>query len=220
MFHQHVIAEATSSADDVTMINLDDSTDASNNFIADDNDEVASHVELSSDGMPTNQQWYHHEQEHDYLKNSLEMEPESSGMDDMDAFDEIVDNTGDIELIENDNAHGFNLTPVTRMSNYDAELPQEILRRTEHQSNPQTINNFVQQVDPVVVVEQPTQYNQVVLSQEDASETPQYNDFMMEENEADLNAGTGCESEINNSFHGKITRQNIILKNTTNHCIF
>lgn len=188
------------------MINFDDSMDASNNFIADDNDEIASHVELSSDGMPTNQQWYHHEQEHDYLKNSLEMEPESSGMDDMDALDEIVDNTGDIELIENDNAQGFNVAP--NISNYDAELPQEILRKADHQSSPQMINNYVQQVDPVVVIEQPTHYNQVVLSQEDANDTSQYNDFMMDEAEIDLSGGTGCESEINN-FHGEILKNYI-----------
>jgi hypothetical protein len=201
--HHPIIAEATSSADDVTMIHLDDSTDVSNNFIADDDDEVASHVELSSDGMPTNQQWYHHEQEHDYLKNTTEMEPESSGMDDIDAFDEIIDNTGDIELIENDNAQGFNVEPVTRISNYDTELPQEILHKSEQQPSALLVNNFVQHADPVVVVEQPAQFNQVVMSQEDARESPQYNDFMMEESEIEMGAGTSCGNEIHNNFHSE-----------------
>lgn len=175
-----MIAEATSSADDVPLIQLD--SPENNNFIADDDDEVASHVELSSDGMPTHQ-WYHHEQEHDYLKNIPEMEPESSGMD-MDTVGDIVDDTAGIELIENDNAQSFNIAPVTRISSYDAELPQEIF----HKNDQQLLNNYVQQEDPVMVVEQTPQYNQVVMSQEDANE-PQYSNFMMDESEIDMSAG-------------------------------
>lgn len=193
--HQPVIAEATSSADDVPMIQFD-SPEASNNFIAEDDDEVASHVELSSDGMPTNQQWYNHEQEHDYLKNT-EMEPESSGMD-MDALGDIVDDTADIQLIENDNAQ-FNLAPVTRIQNYDAELPQEIFHKAEQQSSPMLVNNYAKQEEPVVIMEQPAQYNQVVMSQEEVNEQ-QYGDaFMMEEAEIEMGAGTSSGS----GYHGE-----------------
>lgn len=202
--HHPVIAEATSSADDVTMIHLDESPDISNNFIADDDDEIAIHVELSSDGMPTNQQWYNHEQEHDYLKNTTEMEPESSGMDEVEALGEIVDNTGDIELIENDNAQGFNIEPVTRISNYDTELPQEIFNKAEQQPSSHLNTSYAHRADPVVVVGQSAQYNQVILSQEDASGSPQYNEFTMEETDIEVVAGTN--NEVHNNFQGKLTK--------------
>lgn len=183
------------------MFQQNDSSDVSNNFIADDDDEIASHVELSSDGMPTNQQWYHHEQEHDYLKNSPEIDHESNVMD-MDALDEIVDNTGDIELIENDNAQSFNIASNTRISNYDAELPQEIFHSAEHQPSPILINNYVQQED--VILDQSRHYNHVGISHENANESPHYSDFMLDEAEIEMGTGGNERSRMNTSCHGEI----------------
>jgi hypothetical protein len=191
------------------MMHIESPEPSTSNFIADDDDDIASHVELSSDGMPT--QWYH-QHEHDYLKNIPEMEPESSGMD-MDTVGDIVDDTAGIELIENDNAiegvmgnvyenpQRIINAPVTRIAaSYDTELPQEIF----HKNEPQTaafspngsvlINNFMKQEEPVVVVEQPARYNQVVM-QEDQSEGQYHNDtFVMEE--AEIDSG--------NAFHGML----------------
>lgn len=232
--HQPIIAEATSSADDVpTILQMDSPEPSTSNFIADDDDDIASHVELSSDGMPT--QWYH-QQEHDYLKNIPEMEPESSGMD-MDTVGDIVDDTAGIELIENDNAienvisENFQSSPepepqpeiqeqvtpqqqiittpntVTRITNYDAELPQEIFHKSEPQqisgaasatfspNSGMLINNFVQQEEqsPVVVMAEPSpQFNQVVV-QEEQNEAHFTDTYMMDETEIDSG----------NAFHGE-----------------
>jgi hypothetical protein len=183
-------------------------------FIADDDDDIASHVELSSDGMPTH--WYH-QQEHDYLKN--EMEPESSGME-----GEIVDDTGGIELIENDNAieaDNFGVRPVTgvgRMQGYDSELPQDIFHKSEQQQQmtaisqqPTTtnfspggsllINNFVQhqheeqqqQQQPVMVVDNQARFNQVVV-QEEQNDGSYHDGYMMDEGE--LDGGNGFQGKL------------------------
>lgn len=176
---QPVIAEATSSADDVPMVAIDSPQPSTSNFIADDDDEVASHVELSSDGMPT--QWYH-QQEHDYLKNIPDMEPESSGMD-MDTVGDIIDDTAGIELIENDNAT-FASPPVTRITNYDAELPQEIFHKSEPAISPML---SYQDPQPVEIP-----FNQVMMSQDDDA-------FMMEEAEIEMAASTSGSS----GYHGE-----------------
>lgn len=232
--HQPVIAEATSSADDIpTILEMDSPEPSTSNFIADDDDDIASHVELSSDGMPT--QWYH-QHEHDYLKNIPEMEPESSGMD-MEGVGDIVDDTAGIELIENDNAienvisenfsssspspepqhmqeqpqqqqHIITTPTVTRITNYDTELPQEIFHKNEPQqvnatsafspSSGVLINNYMKQTHeeqaPVVVVAEPSpQYNQVVV-QDDHNEAQYTDSYMMDE--AEIDSG--------NAFHGKL----------------
>lgn len=231
--HQPVIAEATSSADDIpTILEMDSPEPSTSNFIADDDDDIASHVELSSDGMPT--QWYH-QQEHDYLKNIPEMEPESSGMD-MEGVGDIIDDTAGIELIENDNAiesvisenfpsspspepqhmqeqpqqqqHIITTPRVTRISNYDTELPQEIFHKNESQqinatsafspNNSVLINNYMKQTQeeqtPMVVVNNPSpQYNQVVV-QDDHSEAQYTDTYMMDE--AEIDSG--------NAFHGEL----------------
>ncbi|KAL7011161.1 hypothetical protein ACKWTF_014127 [Chironomus riparius] len=233
--HQPVIAEATSSADDIpTILEMDSPEPSTSNFIADDDDDIASHVELSSDGMPT--QWYH-QQEHDYLKNIPEMEPESSGMD-MEGVGDIIDDTAGIELIENDNAiesvmnDNFSSSPspepepehmheqpqqqqhiittptVTRITNYDSELPQEIFHKNESQQvnassafSPNSgvlINNYMKQAQeeqaPVVVVNDPSsQYNQVVM-QDDHNEAQYTDTYMMDE--AEIDSGNAFHEEI------------------------
>ena len=231
--HQPVIAEATSSADDIpTILEMDSPKPSTSNFIADDDDDIASHVELSSDGMPT--QWYH-QQEHDYLKNIPEMEPESSGMD-MEGVGDIVDDTTGIDLMDNDNAiesvisenfpsspspepqpemheqpqqhqqHIITTPTVTRITNYDTELPQEIFHKSEPQQVNATsafspnsgvlINNFMKQEEqpPVVVMTDPSpQYNQVVV-QDDQNEAQYTDTYMMDE--AEIDSG--------NAFHGEL----------------
>lgn len=156
---QPVIAEATSSADDLSM--LDKSTPeptSPDEFSADDyTGDIASQVELSTDGLPT--KWYH-QQEHDYLKNV--MEPESSGMEEIDDssfVNEMSDELGnvnqengldsmeddehpkvlEVESVVNNFSHGSrtinNLSRVidsnSRINNYDTELPQEIFHKPE-----------------------------------------------------------------------------------------
>lgn len=210
--HQPVIAEATSSADDVQPLlqqPLDSPEPSTSNFIADDDDDIASHVELSSDGMPT--QWYH-QKEHDYLKNIPEMEPESSGMD-MDTVGDIVDDTAGIELIENDNAVSMSPEPpmeqlqpqqqiitTARITNYDTELPQEIFHKSESPlsfspNNGILLNNYIKQEEPapVVVVADPSpQFNQVMV--QDGQAENQYADtYMMDE--ADVESGNAFNGE-------------------------
>ncbi|KAG5667830.1 hypothetical protein PVAND_015799 [Polypedilum vanderplanki] len=207
--HTPIIAEATSSADDVTpILPMDSPEPSTSNFIADDDDDIASHVELSSDGMPTT--WYH-QQEHDYLKNMPDMEqPESSGMEEM--VGDIVDDTAGIELIENDNAIDFQTQSTPQIiTNYDAELTQEIFHKNEpqnittstastnfSQNSSVLINNYVkqeeqQQQQSMMFVENQPRFNQVVVK--DEQNDGNYQDtYMMEETEID--SGNAFQDEI------------------------
>lgn len=148
-----VIAEATSSADSLKFDSPPEPTTAE--FITEDEygGEIASQVELSSDGNPT--KWYH-QQEHDYLKNVIE--PEPSGMDEADTPFENEISEGEMDVstreqeeeevspvvvseIDSESSSCFNNINVSRIINtisnnsrlnsYDTELPQEIFHKPE-----------------------------------------------------------------------------------------
>lgn len=180
-FDDHpVIAEATSSADDAPMMDNISPEPSTPDFIAGDDyaGDIASHVEISSDEMPT--RWYH-QQEHDYLKNVIE--PESSGMEDIDASFEngVMENEVDENVSESaeettrvmemeDNAHNYNVSRLmnnvsriadgnSRINNYDTELPQEIFHKPEeappsYQTNSTSVlvNNYLRHQEPSPVV--------------------------------------------------------------------
>lgn len=179
---QPVIAEATSSADDSMELDKHSPEPSTSDFIADDDytGDIASHVEISSDEVPT--RWYH-QQEHDYLRNVIE--PESSGMeDDIDGSfeNEMIENVVEESASENadetarmleinNGAHDYNVTRLmnnvsrivdgsSRINSYDTELPQEIFHKpedatTSYQRNNATsvlVNNYVHHQEPTPVV--------------------------------------------------------------------
>lgn len=177
--------------------------------------DIGSQVELSNDGVPM--RWYH-QQEHDYLKN--EVEPESSGMEDVD--DVSLENEGEVvsEITEEyseplafgnthhivNNASRLN-EASTRINTYDSELPQEIFQKPQDiASTYQTssgnvlVGNYVQQQDSSLVVRQvidpvPARFNASVIMQEEQSDRSNYHDnFMMEE----------AEMEDSRSYHGEL----------------
>lgn len=175
-----VIAEATSSADSPPIIVKYSPGPSTSDFITGDEyvGEIASHVELSSDGVPT--RWYH-QQEHDYLKNV--MEPEPSGMEEIDGpfENDLNEVMNEHELVESmnessdeapvmsevsDHTHNYsnasgmmnNASSSSRINAYDSELPQEIFHKpdavaTSYQASGSSvlINNFVHHQEPVVV---------------------------------------------------------------------
>lgn len=179
---QPVIAEATSSADDIPSIEENSPGPSTSELITEEDyaGDIASHVEISSDETPT--RWYH-QQEHDYLRN---IEPESSGMEEEigDSFEnEIIessvsetvpDNTDVVPRIMgiNNGAHDYNnvtrlmnnvsriIDGNSRLSSYDTELPQEIFHKpedaaTSYQRNNATsvlVNNYVHHQEPTPVV--------------------------------------------------------------------
>lgn len=178
---QPVIAEATSSADDTAVLETNFPEPSTSEFIADDDytGDIASHVEISSDEVPT--RWYH-QQEHDYLRNVIE--PESSGMEEEmsgsfenemlesvveESASETTDETARIVDINN-GSHDYNVTRMinnasrivgnSRINSYDSELPQEIFHKPEdavssYQRSSATsvlVNNYVHHQEPTPVV--------------------------------------------------------------------
>lgn len=206
---QPVIAEATSSADSMNMNMVNNSAD----FMGDDEyaGEIASHVELSSEGEPT--RWYH-QQEHDYLKN---IEPEPSGMEEIEidgpfenevneindeSYSDNIDENDSLRIENNDNTSVHDLSNVTRMINnsrinsYDIELPQEIFHKPENvatnfQANNSNIilNNYVHHQEPVVVrqVIDSGRFNNVIVQEEQAEPATFHHEpgFMIEETEVE-----------------------------------
>lgn len=177
---QPVIAEATSSADDTPVKNSPDPS--TSDFLADDDytGDIASHVEISSDEVPT--RWYH-QQEHDYLRNVIE--PESSGMEEemggsfeSEMIESVVEESVSENIDEaprimeiNNVAHDYNVTRMmnnvsrigdgnSRINSYDTELPQEIFHKPEEaatsyqRSNATSVlvNNYMHHQEPTPVV--------------------------------------------------------------------
>lgn len=168
-----IVAEATSSADDVIIVekNSPESSPLDDYSPEDDGygDNLVNHDELPSEGVTT--RWYH-QHEHDYLKNDIE--PESSGMESPDEpfENDIIESspTGEHSFESNDEAkepseeiESPSFERVTKMtsqpietiseaSSYDAELPQEIFQKQEPAVNTfrpslpsVSTNNFLQQ---------------------------------------------------------------------------
>lgn len=179
---QPVIAEATSSADDNPVLESNSPEPSTSDFIADDDytGDIASHVEISSDEVPT--RWYH-QQEHDYLRNVIE--PESSGMEEelggsfeSESIENVVEenlseNADEVDRIMeiNNGTHDYNVTRLmnnvsrivdgnSRINSYDTELPQEIFHKpedaaTSYQRNNATsvlVNNYMHHQEPTPVV--------------------------------------------------------------------
>lgn len=201
-FDQPIIAEATSSADDAPIMEKDSPQSLSSDLNEEDDyvGDIASHVELSNEGVQT--RWYH-QQEHDYLKNVDE--PEPSGMEEIGASFENEnveseveemneDNSPITEIIDND-AHNYNVSRLmtnvsrivdgnSRINNYDSELPQEIFHKPEEvatsykkQNANVLVNNYVHHREPPhpIVVRQVidpsvTRFNTAVIMQEEHSE--------------------------------------------------
>lgn len=206
-----VIAEATSTAaDDVSMTEkASPAPSTSDDFPADDDytGDIASHVELSNDGVPT--RWYH-QQEHDYLKNV--MEPESSCMEDIDgSFDNEMDNeiderfaeSSDVRILEINSSPTIisNVAPRvidgnSRINSYDTELPQEIFHKPEEvaasyqpTSSSVLINNYVHHQEPApllvrqVIDPSTARFNTAVVMQEEVNEpsTFHHDAFMVDD---------------------------------------
>lgn len=179
---QPVIAEATSSADDTPLLEKNSPEPSTSDFLADDDytGDIASHVEISSDEVPT--RWYH-QQEHDYLRNVIE--PESSGMEEemggsfeSEMIESVVEESVSENIDEaprimeiNNVAHDYNVTRMmnnvsrigdgnSRINSYDTELPQEIFHKPEEaatsyqRSNATSVlvNNYMHHQEPTPVV--------------------------------------------------------------------
>jgi len=184
---QPVIAEATSSADDIPMTSKDSPESSPPDFTGEEDyiGDIGSHVELSSDGMPT--KWCH-QQEHDYLKNVIE--PEPSGMDETSFENGSIDEDMD-EVIEADPETRM-VANVSRINSYDTELPQEIFHKPENIAmsyQTSLMNNFVHHQEPQpVIVRQvvepgPTRFNTAVIMQEEQNEPTvfQHDNFVMDD---------------------------------------
>ena len=212
-FEQPVIAEATSSADSSIAAN-DIEEDSTVDFMRDDvfSNEIASHVELSNEGVPT--RWCH-QQEHDYLKN---IEPESSGMDEMDATFDCELNSQDIQCDDTSMDEAFELGNITRIINnvssnprinsYDAELPQEIFHKPERmstsiQSNCSNLllSNFVHHHEVVQQVIDTPRFNNTVIVKDEKHEPLSFNQ------ESGLVLSDAGVEDLG-SYHGKNWRKN------------
>lgn len=198
-----VIAEATSSVD-FFPTSKQMTPSPSDEFITEDDysGDIASQVELSSDGVPT--KWYH-QQEHDYLKN--EMEPESSGMEDIDdSYDndavleteldncEELSSNEDVEKPDRNFPMSLHSTMVgvgdenAQINNYDTELPQDIFNKEADEefqagcSSNVIAKNYLHPQEPVIVrqiIDSP-RFNATVMHKE-PNVIHQENGFVMEE---------------------------------------